>query len=147
MGDVIDLAPIGETLEFRGDAALRRDVIVGAMLRALAKITSWGTGFTDHQMTVAHSEIMSLQADLARAGDVVETMADACAAVHAKRAVLCDELFDGQPVLLLAANPLIRRVVAFNVEKSGARIYCKNFDIFEVTEAGVASMLERYAAA
>jgi hypothetical protein len=95
----------------------------------------------------AHSEIVSLQAERARVDELVETMAGACEAIHDQRTRLGSEMPDGERVILIAANPSRSRAVAFDVEKRGARILCRNFEIFEITDKGVAALIDRYAAA
>jgi hypothetical protein len=147
MGDVIGLRPVGETLEFGEQAAIRRDVIVGAMLKAIKRLQDASPPYGEGQVEATNIEIMELQKDRARADDLVKTMGDACDAVHQQREMLDAKVPDGLPVIVLAANPSLLRVVAFKVERRGHRFFCKNFDIFQVTESGVASMLEYYAAA
>jgi hypothetical protein len=103
--------------------------------------------FAADAVDAANSEIVALQADRVRADEVVHTLGEACAAIHEKRVDLTNQVPDGEPVLLIAANTYIRRMVAFSVVRRGPRFFCNNFDIFEITDHGVASLLDLYAAA
>ncbi|MEQ1697102.1 MAG: hypothetical protein ABL901_14800 [Hyphomicrobiaceae bacterium] len=148
MGDVVDLRPVDETLEFGATAAYRRDFLLCQMLKAMHKLQAVEVTLGKNaEFEAAHSEIVSLQAERARVDELVETMAGACEAVHDQRTRLGSEMPDGERVILIAANQSRRRAVAFDVEKRGARFLCRNFEIFEITKNGVAAIFDRSAAA
>jgi hypothetical protein len=148
MGDVVELKPVGETVEFGGRAADKRDVLLCMMLGAMRKLRASGSAVVDDAVCVAtNAEIMRLQAERARAVQLVETMAGACDAAHDQRTKLEAEIPDGARALLFAANKEDRRVVAMRIERRGVRYLCNDFEIFEYSELGVESVFGRPAVA
>ena len=142
MGDVLELKPVDETLEFGSRAATRRDHLVGRFLLLEKKTRTSAISFDEMDY-----EIRALQDEYAKELARMETMQDVCDAVHQKRAYLQDNMPEGSPTIIVATHVRKRRAVAFNVVRRGVRFLCSDFQIFEFSDRGVAIVFGHYAAA
>jgi hypothetical protein len=154
MGEIVDLRPVDETLEFGGKAASKRDWLIGKFAKLAQKLNrltlddgSTGQHSADRFQDL-HREVVALQTEYAEALLHVTSMAEVCEAVHCLRDAIVSQMPDKQSVVLWAANGTRRQAIQLSVERRGIRFLCSDFEIFEVTENGnVAAVFGRYAAA
>ena len=94
-----------------------------------------------------NTEITTLQDDYAREFERMETMGDVCKVAHDQHDYLRENMPEGHSVNLVVAHPLRHRAVALKVERRGVRIFCSDFQIYEIAGNAVTTVFDRYAAA
>ena len=153
MGDVVPLKPLNATLEFRDKGAAKQAWLIDRLLSVYARMMAYTNNTLNSPyeskelFEAAHEEITNLQACYAEELALSETMNEVCNAVHGERTKLVADLPDGKLSFIVVSNRRKRQAVALAVERRGSRLYCRDFEIFQRTDTGVAAVFDRYAAA
>ncbi|MBX9926908.1 MAG: hypothetical protein K2Y05_11160 [Hyphomicrobiaceae bacterium] len=147
MGNVVDLKPLGETLEFGGRAAAKRDQLLCRLLQALRQLQAlFGRNARPDQtqeLDTIQKKIEDAQQEYATELARIELMADVCDTAHKLSPELSLVLPDGEPSIMTASCDKTKCLVKLSVVRRGARFFCDDFQVFEPTAGRLAALFRQ----